>query len=60
MEQIIKKVENEIKEEFYKNEEIERINSEKVLKAFKNQKISEMHLNRNNRIWIWRYWKRCN
>ena len=44
MEQLINKVENEIKEEFYKNEEIERINSEKVLKAFKNQKISEMHL----------------
>ncbi len=45
MEEVIKKVENEIREEFLKNEEIERINSERVLKAFKKQKISEMHLN---------------
>lgn len=44
MEELINKVENEIKEEFCKNEEIERVNSAKVLNAFKNQKISEMHL----------------
>lgn len=45
MEQIIKKVENEIREIFIENEEIERINSEKVLNAFKNHRISEAELN---------------
>lgn len=38
-------VENEIKEEFIKHEEIELYNSTKVLSAFKKYKLSEAHLN---------------
>ncbi len=44
MEELIKKVEKEIRPQFEENEEIERINSEKVLNAFKKERISEAHL----------------
>ena len=44
MEELIKKVEKEIRPQFDENEEIEKINSEKVLNAFKKEKISEAHL----------------
>ena len=45
MEQIIRDVEVEIQNEFRKIEEIEEINSKKVLDAFQNNKLSEIHFN---------------
>ena len=45
MEELVKEVENEIQEEFQKNEEIELLNSSKVLNAFQKFQISEAHLN---------------
>lgn len=44
MNELIKKVEKEIKFQFEKEEEIEYKNSEKVLSAFRKFKISEAHL----------------
>lgn len=41
--ELIKKVENEIREEFRKNEEIELFNSIKVMEAFKKNKVNEAH-----------------
>ena len=45
MDEIIKKVDLAIQEEFQKNEEIELINSQKVLRAFHEEKVSEADLN---------------
>lgn len=45
MEKLIKLVEDDIKEEFKINEEIELYNCNKVLDAFKKYQISEAHLN---------------
>ncbi len=45
MDDIIKKVDEVIQEEFHKNEEIERFNSQKVLQAFREEKVSEADLN---------------
>ena len=43
MEQLIRSVEEEIQNEFRKIEEIEEMNSNKVLEAFKKNKLSEIH-----------------
>ena len=45
MEELVKQVENEIQEEFQKNEDIELKNSKKVLEAFQKYQVSEAHLN---------------
>ena len=44
MDELIKQVEEDIKEQFEINEKIEFENSKKVLEAFKNHQISEAHL----------------
>lgn len=45
MQQLIQNTENKIQEIFKQIDEIELINTERVLKAFSNHKISEAHLN---------------
>ena len=45
LEELAKNVEEEIQEQFRKIEKIEEINSKKVLDAFKNNNLSEMHFN---------------
>ena len=44
-EELIKTVEKEIREEIKKVEEDAMYNSQKVLKAFQNNKVSDMHFN---------------
>ena len=45
MEELIKKIEHDIKDIFYKLDEIELFNTTKVLNAFKKYQINESHLN---------------
>ena len=44
IDELVYEVENEIKEQFAKEEKIELANSKKILDAFRKHKISEAHM----------------